>query len=421
MTQTYSDGTISVANGSTSVTGSGTAWAVALITDGVLHAGGATGVIASVNSDTSVTLTRAWAGPTLAGSAYDIVLESAEAARTVVANRQMADIVARLDLGIALKDIGALGPIADRDGYDTAVEGFTFGATDDASGDLVIYVRDDAETSGWSGPFPWRGPAGTGGAQGPKGDTGGAFAYAYDSTTTMDDPGDGYFRLNNATPASATSLALSSALASAVDVSALIAAELGGAEIDGRVIITSGTSRLEFDVIDLAEDTSGDWLELTVANGTIVGSLSNGDPCDLVFTDTKATSARDAAIAAQEAAETAQAAAEAASLIEYAAFWYNQDESAIAEGGWPLTRKATRSLTLANLYAEITHGDVSDTLDIELFVEGVSVYGPETVTYGTPIDLDDLEIAVTAGDKIGVDLKDATGTPHGFWLQISGV
>jgi|GEM_PF-3009796 len=295
---------------------------------------------------------------------------------------------------------------------------------------------------------------------GATGATGGAFSFEYDaSSLAMTDPTDGKFRLNNATPESATALAISAALADATGVSALIAAQLG-TPVDGRLMVTTSGCRLEFEVTALADN--GDWLQLTLANGLIAGALSDEDVCELVFTDTKASAAAAAAVAAQAAAETAQgaaetaqaaseaaqtgaetaetnaetaqaaaeaaqtgaeaaqSAAEAASLIEYSAFWLNEDGSVIAEGGWPITRRATRAITVANLFAEVTHAGAGESLDIEVFVDGLSVYGPTTVTYGTPLDLDALSIDVDAGSLIGVDLKDASGTPWGFWLQMSG-
>lgn len=135
---------------------------------------------------------------------------------------------------------------------------------------------------------------------------------------------------------------------------------------------------------------------------------------------TGAETAETNAETAQAAAEAAQAAAEAARLIEYEANWYNEDESVIAEGGWPITRYAMRAITIANLFAEITHADAGETIDLEVFVDGLSVYGPTTVTYGTVLNLDALSIDVPVGAIIGVDLKDATGAPYGFWLQMSG-
>lgn len=73
----YGVGTVSVSNGSKTVTGAGTSW-LATLDVGMLLAGhssggpigGSLGVVASIDSDTQVTLRDAWAGTTLSGSAY---------------------------------------------------------------------------------------------------------------------------------------------------------------------------------------------------------------------------------------------------------------------------------------------------------------------------------------------------------------
>lgn len=97
MTQTYSDGTISVTAASTTVTGSGTAWQTALITGGVIFAGDGFGIIDTVDSNTQITLKRPWPGSTLAGSVYDIVPQSEPTADLTKANRTLAEIAARLN------------------------------------------------------------------------------------------------------------------------------------------------------------------------------------------------------------------------------------------------------------------------------------------------------------------------------------
>lgn len=75
MTTTYSTGTISVTAASTSVTGSGTSWLTAGLQPGdLLTSAGLTAVIASVNSNTSITLTVGWPGSTASGAAYAAIV-----------------------------------------------------------------------------------------------------------------------------------------------------------------------------------------------------------------------------------------------------------------------------------------------------------------------------------------------------------
>ncbi|MBC8718839.1 hypothetical protein [Ochrobactrum sp. Marseille-Q0166] len=67
----YVSGTITLANGSTNVTGSGTAFQLAAFKSGdTLQIQNLTAVIASVNSDTSLTLTAPWTGTTLTNAPY---------------------------------------------------------------------------------------------------------------------------------------------------------------------------------------------------------------------------------------------------------------------------------------------------------------------------------------------------------------
>ncbi|MBC8719320.1 pyocin knob domain-containing protein [Ochrobactrum sp. Marseille-Q0166] len=67
----YVSGTITLANGSTNVTGSGTAFQLAAFKSGdTLQIQNLTAVIASVNSDTSLTLTSPWTGTTLTNAVY---------------------------------------------------------------------------------------------------------------------------------------------------------------------------------------------------------------------------------------------------------------------------------------------------------------------------------------------------------------
>lgn len=75
----YGTGTVSVANGSKTVTGAGTSWLanvdVGMVLGGIgapSAVGGSLGVVASIDSDTQITLRDKWAGTTLAGSTYTL-------------------------------------------------------------------------------------------------------------------------------------------------------------------------------------------------------------------------------------------------------------------------------------------------------------------------------------------------------------
>jgi len=68
----YSTGTVSVSNGSTAVTGSGTSWLSTVKADDVFCRAGYSVRVASVTDDTNLVLAENWPGTTLSGSAYEI-------------------------------------------------------------------------------------------------------------------------------------------------------------------------------------------------------------------------------------------------------------------------------------------------------------------------------------------------------------
>ncbi len=75
-TRWFRDGNIKATNGSTEITGSGTYWESAGLNPGDMLEVNNSGLfyeIASINSDTSITLARAYQGATLTGAAYAIV------------------------------------------------------------------------------------------------------------------------------------------------------------------------------------------------------------------------------------------------------------------------------------------------------------------------------------------------------------
>jgi len=96
MTTTYDTGTISVSNGSTTVTGVGTNWVAGGILPGDdFRAAGLTVEIAAVNSATSITLARAWPGGGQTSANYSVRLIDAGERSLKALN----DIVAALGSG----------------------------------------------------------------------------------------------------------------------------------------------------------------------------------------------------------------------------------------------------------------------------------------------------------------------------------
>jgi len=91
----WATGTITVTNGSTAVTGVGTVWNGAGLAEGdIIIANNLVGVIASVNSATSITLTLPWQGATAAGIGYRARYQSDGSRYTAVAKQVLQDLQA---------------------------------------------------------------------------------------------------------------------------------------------------------------------------------------------------------------------------------------------------------------------------------------------------------------------------------------
>lgn len=239
MSSPYTTGTVSVTNGSTTVTGSGTGWEVGLVLGGLFSAGGTSIPISSVGDDTTLTLAYAWPGSTASGLGYAISRQDAEARKAAWANDRLAEIIARWSVvGIAPNGAGALAdrPATPADGYIYAVieagepvylcqyrdaawvdatsfqedsgSNFTFSGSGAPSGILGVngdtYLNiANGDTYAKSGGS-WSLAGSVSGSDGSNGAPVGVLL-AYSTTTADADPGAGVFRLNHATIASATS------------------------------------------------------------------------------------------------------------------------------------------------------------------------------------------------------------------------
>ena len=90
-------GTISVANSATAVTGSGTAFTQAFAAS-LLVADGHVVPIASIQSDTALTLSEAWPGTTLSGAAYTLVLISQAHSLSAQNQQRLQELLNALEL-----------------------------------------------------------------------------------------------------------------------------------------------------------------------------------------------------------------------------------------------------------------------------------------------------------------------------------
>lgn len=153
----YSTGTVSVSNGLPIVTGTDTAWDVALVTGGMFSFAGMSVPIASVESDTSLTLAYGWPGATASGT-YAIARETSEAVRAAWINDRLAQILTKLSLAGIHPD-GA-GTLAERNALSPVpAAGYLWLRVEMGYG-LEFYKRT---ASGWDGPFGLTGPEGPAG------------------------------------------------------------------------------------------------------------------------------------------------------------------------------------------------------------------------------------------------------------------
>ncbi|MER9188638.1 hypothetical protein [Mesorhizobium australicum] len=147
---TYKTGTVTVTNGSTVVTGSGTAWAVALVAGGMFSSAGVAVPIASVTDDTHIVLDYNWPGTTASGAGYSIALENAAAASVVDLNTTLSRVLVTLSLAGITPD--ASGSLTDRAAITLGVgdKGFLFLHAE--IGVAFAFYRWTG--TAWGGPFP---------------------------------------------------------------------------------------------------------------------------------------------------------------------------------------------------------------------------------------------------------------------------
>lgn len=171
---TYSVGTATFGNGSTTVTfaGSGPAPDMTGRKVGDIIAGpDAFGFIAVIDSATQITLGAPWSGASLSGQAYTIY-EGAGWASNVDLNANVQSLTSMLRGGLLLLPRDYYSDnLDDRDQYDDVAPPFWF-AHVKTGGDVDIYAKLSATTADWSDAVALTGVTGPTGPTGPQGATG---------------------------------------------------------------------------------------------------------------------------------------------------------------------------------------------------------------------------------------------------------
>ncbi|MDX0698123.1 tail fiber domain-containing protein [Sinorhizobium medicae] len=139
MTIPYVTGTVSVTAGSAVVTGSGTAWATALIAGGLFGLDSSNGnpvPILSVDSNTQLTLAKPWRGTTAAGQGYWIVRDTAYLQQQTVNAQALSTYIQRLD-NATLTALAEIAGAANRVPYFTGPQAMSLVPLQSSLGDAT--------------------------------------------------------------------------------------------------------------------------------------------------------------------------------------------------------------------------------------------------------------------------------------------
>ncbi|MDX0158977.1 tail fiber domain-containing protein [Sinorhizobium meliloti] len=139
MTIPYVTGTVSVTAGSAVVTGSGTAWATALIAGGLFGLDSSNGnpvPILSVDSNTQLTLAKPWRGTTAAAQGYWIVRDTAYLQQQTVNAQALSTYIQRLD-NATLTALAEIAGAANRVPYFTGPEAMSLVPLQSSLGDAT--------------------------------------------------------------------------------------------------------------------------------------------------------------------------------------------------------------------------------------------------------------------------------------------
>lgn len=139
----YDTGTISVANGATAVTGTGTAWLNLVKAGDVLRKAGHSVRVASVETENGLTLAEPWPGTSLVAAAYEIEITFAGTEYLLATRR----ILEQLATG-AYAQPDASGTLAERADFGDEAEGFIYWETD--VDPFLIFVKNSAASADWS-------------------------------------------------------------------------------------------------------------------------------------------------------------------------------------------------------------------------------------------------------------------------------
>ncbi|MFI5409150.1 beta strand repeat-containing protein [Kaistia sp. UC242_56] len=344
----YRAGTLSVTAGSTAVALVGAAALSQVKAGDTLVINGTVAVIDGVTDNLNLVLADGWPGATVSASADYLILRTGAAwSTTVVANAQLAAIIAAIEAGLQVSGALTVGYVFSATTSDSdpgtgqlRLDNATQNAATiiradlaDASGVSVATLLDQLTLSSSSvkslirvfktaDPSKWltfqatsqATPAGyrnisvsvigassaspfvdgdaismVATVSGDKGSAGAAtgFPYAWSTATTSSDPSAGKVKVNNATPASATLLFISETDGNASNIAAEIASwDDSTSALKGRIKVADSSNQANFVEYDVAGSITdnGAWVTVPVAFVASGGTLANNAACVLGFT-----------------------------------------------------------------------------------------------------------------------------------------
>jgi hypothetical protein len=144
----YSTGSITVTLNSATVTGLLTAFLANVKSGDTLHRGGVSGVVRSVESNTSLTLEKPWGGPNGATVTDWLINHTGGGWHTLVTiNEQVVKVLNEIDLGFPFK-ADSSGTLANRATYDAKPKGWTYLRTDVTP--FLLYAKVSDVAADWS-------------------------------------------------------------------------------------------------------------------------------------------------------------------------------------------------------------------------------------------------------------------------------
>lgn len=175
----------------------------------------------------------------------------------------------------ALNDQPVAAPVVVTSGTGTGMDGATGpqGATGPAGPIGPTGIQGLTGPTGPTGPM---GPTGANGSAGAAGAPGLGFFFKYASSTTMVDPGSGYFRLNSGTLTAVTSIVLDLEDASASNVMAWLETfDDSSSTVKGTITLTRDAARNNFAVYNITALASpAGYRQLTVAHVSSNGAFA---------------------------------------------------------------------------------------------------------------------------------------------------